>query len=195
VKITYHPNPLRTVIELDPAELENFRLKVKLAEMSDLLFDAHFHLEEGAYFDLAKARDAVDPAYYLQDGDKISGLDERVELLVSTFVSDLAGTHIGDCTCFPASCTKCHAEEILGIDTIKGMGKHMGSKIFHAFEKHGTLDAVIESLENYAPERTPEWVRTDPSGAMWASCLPRWQTEANQAAAWLRAYRDEHFPR
>lgn len=34
------------------------------------------------------------------------------------------GYHEGDCTCLPATCQKCYAEEMLNINTLKGISKH-----------------------------------------------------------------------
>ena len=136
MKIVYTENPLCTRVELDVHEAKNFWYLIKLAEMEELLFDAHFHMQDDRWHNMDTARSAVDPDYYMNDeDDKPTKLDQRVKTLHDYYMADLACSHGGDCTCVPASCSKCHAESMLGIDTIPGMGKHMGSYIFGLFGK------------------------------------------------------------
>ena len=129
MKITYNKNPLFTTVELDENEKKELWYKIKIQEMEEILFSAHFYLEE-KYFDLKRAKDDLDPDYYCNEEDnKKSKLDERCDMLLETFLSELQSNHIGDCTCVACSCMKCHAEGLLGIDTIKGLGKHTAHKI------------------------------------------------------------------
>ena len=51
MKITYNKNPLFTTVELDENEKKELWYKIKIKEMEELLFSAHFYLEE-KYFDL-----------------------------------------------------------------------------------------------------------------------------------------------
>ena len=101
-----------------------------------------------------------------------------------------ADAHCGDCTCVPMTCTKCMAEEWLGINTIKGCGKHGLYKIDGAFRRNGgaavSIEEAIENLRNYDPKA--DW-------AGWEVHAPRWMAEAKRALGWLIAYRDAHFPR
>lgn len=92
--------------------------------------------------------------------------------------------HCGDCTCVPASCEKCFAEEMLSIDTIKGCGKHQLYKIRDAFKDGVGITDAIARLEAYEPKA--EWEG-------WEAHVPRWKAEAKDALKWLCAYRDEHF--
>ncbi len=135
MKIIWNQNPLRTQILLDEHEKKEFWYKIKIEEMEHLLFGAHFYLIDGKdYFDIDRARQEADPKYYMVDPPKKSGLDERVDELYQYFIGDLEdNSHCGDCTCFAASCSKCQAEHLLGIDTIKGLGKHEANKIQWAF--------------------------------------------------------------
>ncbi len=48
-------------------------------------------------------------------------------------VDALKNAHCGDCTCIACSCDKCHAEELLGIHTTRGLGKHEASYVEAAF--------------------------------------------------------------
>ncbi len=184
MKITYNKNPLYTTIELDEQEKKDFWNQIKIREMEDLLFDVHFHLEEGEYFDIEKARKAVNPDYYLTD--EKSPLEKRCDMLLETYLEELQSFHIGDCTCVAWSCMKCHAESILGIDTIKGLPKHSAYKINSAFgEKNSkTIEEAIEYLANYEPTATWEG---------WEQHVPRWKAEAKVAHDWLVNYKNEHF--
>ena len=150
MNIVYTENPLCTRVELDAHESKNFWNLLKMAEMEELLFDAHFHMQDDRWQDLEKARRAVDPDYYMDEDDgKSTKLDQRVQTLHEYYVADLLSSHGGDCTCFPASCSKCHAESMLGIDTIPGMGKHIGNYVFSIFGKPEvtTCTQAIEVLQ------------------------------------------------
>ena len=44
MKITYTPNPLATVVELEPHEAELLNLKLRLERYEDMMFMAHHEL-------------------------------------------------------------------------------------------------------------------------------------------------------
>lgn len=184
MKITYNKNPLDTTIELDEFEKKELWYKVKIAEMEDLLFSTHFHLTEGQHFSIDRARLECDPKYYMTDVK--SGLDARVDDLTNYFIEELQSSHVGDCICVPCSCSKCHAEELVGIDTIPGLRKHVAYKINGAFGKENerTLDEAIAYLEAYEP-------KADWEG--WEQYIPQWKEEAKEGAEWLKAYKARHF--
>lgn len=153
MNIVYTENPLCTRIGLDVHDAKNFWNLIKLAEMEELLFDAHFHMQDDRWNDMAAARRAVDPDYYVdeEDGTKTK-LDQRVQILHDHYVQELLSSHGGDCTCFPASCSKCHAEHMLRIDTTPGMGKYMGYYVFGVFGKPeiATCAQAIAFMQNNA---------------------------------------------
>ena len=195
MKITYNKNPLLTTVELDENEKKELWYKIKIQEMEEILFSAHFYLEE-KYFDLKRAKDDLDPDYYCNEEDnKKSKLDERCDMLLETFLSELQSNHIGDCTCVACSCMKCHAEGLLGIDTIKGLGKHTAHKINAAFgiNNEKNIDEAIEYLANYDPK--PK----DPESDAWKKMggyeqyVPRWKEEAKLAHDWLVNYKINIF--
>jgi hypothetical protein len=146
---------------------------------------------------IEEATKALDPAYWCEDDNK---LDTQVQELLDHYIEELRGSHLGDCTCFAMSCSKCHAESTLGIDTIKGLGKHSAHKIQSAFSykegdvwKERTLDEALAILKDYEPKPT--------SGSGWDKVggfeahIPRWKAEAKVAYEWLLAYQTEHFPK
>lgn len=191
MKITWNENPLMTTIELDEHEKTELWYKTKVEQMEWLLHGAHFHLtEDKPYFDLERAKQECDPEYYIADRGEKSKLDERVDMIVKEYIEALKGPHVGDCTCVACSCDKCHAEDLLGINTIPGLGKHEAVKIHSAFgeymrpwKRKRNIDQVIEYLENYEP-------KADWDG--WEAHAGRWKAEAKDACEWLKNYKIEH---
>ena len=146
MKITYTPNPQMTKVELSEEEKQTLWFKLKIEEFEEYMYDAHFHLQPNKWYDLEKAKSAVDADYWMsEDDDTPSKMDTRVDAMLEYYTSALQESHMGDCTCFPCSCLKCHAEQKLGIDTMQGVGKHMGHCIYGVFKQehiHTCLDAI-----------------------------------------------------
>lgn len=218
MKITYTPNPLRTIVELDEHEQEIFKLKLKISELEEAMGSASVYLDpKNASWVMNKTprrpdghtletlieevrKDYLDMDYFYTDKEP-SGLDERVNELFEHYIQELQGSHLGDCTCFAMSCSKCHAESKLGIDTLNGLGKHPGHRIQSAFSykegdvwKERTLDEAIVLLDNFNPNPPADTSAWDKVGGFW-SHVPRWKAENKQAFDWLIAYRDQHFPK
>lgn len=203
MKITWNQNPMCTTVELDEHEKRELWNKIRFDEMLELLFSAHYELTKKGP-DLGELAKTVDPTYYLneeEDGKK-TPLDVRVDMLLQHYLDELIGAHMGDCTCIACSCSKCHAETTLGIDTIKGLGKHEGHKISSTFSykkgkvwKQRTLPEVLAILRDYNPKQTDQG-----ADAAWAKTggfelhIPRWKAEAARAVQWLESYQREHFP-
>lgn len=181
MKIKYAQNPLLSIIELDDTERTILWYRIKVKEMEEMLFEAHFYLQEGReYFSIERARTAVEADYYCTD-DK-SPLDKRVDMLYECALSELTSRHSGDCTCFACSCAKCWTEQLLGIDTIKGLGKHEAHKIqsiFHADENISAAEALVR-MQNQAPiEVTKDWHEQH---------IERWRAERIRALEWFSNY-------
>lgn len=197
MKIIYHENPLRTVVELDEHDRQVFWLKIKVEELQNRLFDVHFSLTEGEFFNLDRARRDADPESYIQEDnqEKVS-VDKRVDSLFDAYVKDLAGWHSGDCTCVACSCMKCRAEEILGVDTLKPFpGKQVLAKVDSAFcsyengeKKERSLAEAIAHLRDYKiPRQKPDaWNKT--SQAEYEKHIPRWESEQARAYEYLNNY-------
>jgi hypothetical protein len=202
MKIIWNENPLLTQIMLDEHEKKEFWYKIKIEELQNLMTSAYFHLEEDKdFFDIKRAKEDLEPKYFYPDwndsskkGQK-SDLDKRVDELYEYYIADLEqNPHCGDCTCVACSCSKCHAEGLLGLDTIKGLRKHEASKIDGAFtlegekfptrEKQRTIGEAIERLKQYVPTNAWEGAELH---------FERWIEEAINATKWLEKYRNEHF--
>lgn len=191
MKIIYNKNPLNSIVELSEKEKKELWYKIKISEMENLLFNAHFHLEEGEHFNLEAAKKSVNADYYCTDEE--SPLDKRCNLLLNHYLIELKSFHCGDCTCFAATCSKCHAETFLGIDTIKGLSKNYAIKIQSAFgpKNERTIDEAIESLANF--KVNPENFNTDSWKKLggYEQYVPLWKEEASKAKDWLVKYKNE----
>ena len=187
--IVYGENPLWTSVLLNESEKKELWYRVKIAEMEDMLFSAHFHLEEGQYFDLDRARDELKPDYWCVDEGQ-SNLDKRVDILFWHYMSALKDEpHVGDCTCEPCSCVKCAAEVLIGIDTLKiedgpSLSKYAAAKIDAAF-KHNprfTCEEAIAYMESHFPVVKEEWHR---------DYIEKWKVDHQAAIDWLKEYMEE----
>lgn len=203
MNIIWNENPLLTQIILDEHEKKEFWYKIKIKELQDeVISSAYFHLDEDKqFFDLKQARQELNPEYFYPEWNDISkkgqksALDQRVDELYECYIGDFEhNSHCGDCTCVPMSCSKCHAEHLLGINTTKGLGKHEGSAINGAFTKLGTkfptrdsqnsINEAITHLDQYIP--TAAWKGAE-------AHFERWINEKINATKWLKKYRDDHF--
>lgn len=208
MKFIYYQNPLRTKVFLDNQETETFKLKYKLDQFKDVFYSVKHYLKEDpnkilecpnpymngkTYWSLAK--NEVD--FSLKEWEE--ELDQQSDELIE----ELQRYHVGDCTCIPCSCMKCHAEFIAGVDTIKGLGKHEASKIDSFFIKGNymspfdvrTIDEVLEKLKNYKVEPFEEnevWNKNPDSKERYEYHSPRWLKEAENAYKWLLNYKEEH---
>lgn len=209
MKITYTPNPLDTKVELDDSEKEILRLKIKLEQYEDMLFSAHFNIthrlkNNGALKAISvdealeAARKDLDPDYWCSD--EKSKLDERVDELLEHYILELQGYHCGDCTCVAMSCSKCHAERLIGVDTLKPFpGKHAMYHVSQAFSykdgdewKQRSLQDALAFLCAFNPQPPKDMTAWDKVGG-WFSHLPRWKAEANEAYQYLLNYSNTHF--
>ena len=202
MRIVWNQNPLATVVELDDFDKKLLWHRMKIAQLEEMIGEAHFDLDpehqewcrtalkERCPVDfVADARKNLDYPYICGDEKRRDkSFDEYIEERAGEYADELALVHVGDCTCIACSCLKCHAERLIGVDTIPGLGKHEASYIGGNFtSKDGvprTLDEVIAHLADYEPKDVPEWGLPH---------VDRWREEAKRAHAWLVAYQREHF--
>lgn len=188
MRIEYHQNPLRTKVFLDEKDKELFRLKIEQEVLFEALYSVHYHLSKNETPDVERAKREAS----LVD----TGYSKYVDELLEAYTQDLLHGHMGDCTCVPCSCSKCHAEYILGIDTIEGLGKHLAYKIDSAFSREDgsprTIDEAIEQLDIPLSEEPNEHYKNHPE--MYKQYLPKWQKERIAAREWLINYKNTHGP-
>lgn len=183
MKITYTENPLRTTIELDEQEKTLLWHKVKIQELEDVLFSMQYHLSSGQNFDPEKALKCC-PDDVL--------LDNQVTEITDGYIAALQTRHHGDCICAASGCSKCHAEDFLGISTLPpNMGKHSIYRLHTAFTykdgaewKERSIKDAIEYLRTYEPTATWEG---------WEQHAPLWKEQARKAYEYLLEYSQTHF--
>lgn len=163
-------NPLKSHFELNDDQKAAFKFAVRAEELLECVFSAEYHLEKG---DLERGLKEVK---YATDDDFESRMDARAEDRLSW----LKEPHAGDCTCFPCSCIRCHAEGILGLDSTPGLDKYMGHEIFRAFQKYESINEVLTFLEKLH-EGTHEHV-------------DRWNATRQRTLEWLKEYKNKYFP-
>lgn len=192
MKIIHNKNPLCTIVELDYNEKKELWYKIKIEIMEEWLSSTHFYLEEGEYFNLEKARKYSNTENYISNDDNVkSKLDTFSDELLETYISELKSNHCGDCTCVPCSCMKCHAESLLGIDTIPGLNKHAAHYINSAFgyKNYNTIEQALEYLLNHKPVKSKGWENATQED--FDKYLARWNKQATEAYEWLLSYKNK----
>jgi hypothetical protein len=186
MKINWSQNPLHTKVELDESDRERILLYLQNELHTDLLCDLNMRLE-------GKLGQKV-PITVDEIRAKVSGWGNICDMTiehedVKAYEGYLQESHGGDCTCWAASCMKCHAEGALGINTIKGLGKHSANKIMGAFSGGKTIDEAITTLEQKPSyEKPKDW----PDVVGYEKHIPRWEAEREAAIKWLKIYKEDH---
>jgi hypothetical protein len=187
MKINWHPNPFLTKIELDEQDKKNLLNAYKVDQYEELLcgldlrLDGKIKKDEPITLEIVKKE--VDKWGAICNMD----VDSEDFTRVLSFVDDI---HMGDCTCVPCSCTRCYAEDLLGVNTLP-IGKHQANQVLGAFGKDGnkTIDEALAVLE-----ADKEYIKPDtwPDSVGYEIHIPRWESERKSAAEWLRKYKEEH---
>lgn len=182
MKIEWNENPLKTkVIFENEQERENFRRLIIADEASSTITYAKIALETD------NAERALWQLRFFKEKEK-----ENFQELFNEYMDALAGSHVGDCTCFAASCDKCRAEYLLGINTIEGLDQHAAHYVELAFRNDRNLDRAIEWLLYYEPDASDKMKKLYPD--TWREWEKKWEKQADRAYTWLVNYKKEHFP-
>ncbi len=185
MEIKYAENPLATIVIPDERDILLLKAKAEIDRYDNIICYYNIYSDpESKQYDPVKAKAELDYSNIYPNN-----FDQMIDSCVNDWISDLATEHVGDCTCVPCSCSKCHVENHLGIDTIEGLRKHQANKISGAFSLPNilTCDDCIDHLEN-APAYVPKNDWTD-------AHIPRWTQERIDAIAWLKVYRREKLGR
>jgi hypothetical protein len=188
MKINYQPNPFHTNVELDDRDKQMILLAYQNEQYSDLLCDLNMRLK-GDFSD--------PPLTDIEEIKKIAGKWAAIcnlevdSPIIQDYISYINDTHGGDCVCWSCTCIRCFVEDMLGINTLKGLGKHQAAKVLGSFGKDGNkpIDEVIASLETPVEYTKPE---TWPDQVGYEVHIPRWEKERLDAAQWLKKYKKEH---
>lgn len=184
MEIRWNENPLLTEVMLTDHEREILAYRVALQNACDDFFSIGYDADKNSADEIGAA---VMKAY--KRAEDMDG--HRKE--AAYYAGALASTHIGDCTCDPASCMKCAAEALMNINTISGLGKHEANKVRGAFRDGRSLAEAVDYLRTHDPDDAgpDSWKSKHPE--MWADSVPRWREEQRRAYEWLVRYQAEHF--
>jgi len=185
MNIIWNQNPLTTVVELNDSDREMLVRYIQNERYSDILADIEMGIADGKITSLDEVHKQA------KKWEEICELNIDSDM-VKTFEEELKQGHIGDCTCVPCSCLKCHAEHALGICTIAGLGNHEASKINGAFEGSKTIDEALWTLTKPITyeDRHSAWEKY--SREDYEKHIPRWEQESYNALRWLTQYRVKH---
>lgn len=180
MKITLTENPLNIKVELDDSEKLLFRAKLEIKDLEDTLFRVDLYLDENRqFFNLEKARKAL--SFTKLTDEQLAVRSKCLDENAQHFIDELLLNHVGDCTCVAASCSKCHAESLLGIDTLGKIGKHELNYVDSAFRVEGieTCEQAIQYLESNPPTVKEDWHKDH---------IERWTKEQLRAIEYLKKY-------
>lgn len=188
MKINWNQNPFYTKVEIDDRDKQMILLAYQNEEYTNIL--CSLDMELNGKFNRPALSDLEEIKKQTGKWGDICNLTVDSEE-VQCYISYLDTEHMGDCTCVPCSCIRCHVEYMLGIDTIKGLGKHEANKVQGAYGKDGnkTIDEAIAYLEKVPDYKKPD---TWPDSVGWDVHIPRWERERESALKWLKAYKEEH---
>jgi|SRR5580692_7191686 hypothetical protein len=193
MKIIWTPNPLSTVVELDEHDLSLLWHRLKIERLEERIGQARFDLnqEDREWHNKNIKERTLDEAVAsaLKQLD-VDNVEEGLAADMTDCAKELSAKHSGDCTCVPCSCLKCHAETLMGVETITGLGKHEASYIDGAFADGRTIAEALGYLMDYRPTKGKGWEQF--MDEEFQVHVPRWIEEAKRAHAWLETYRETH---
>jgi hypothetical protein len=188
MKINWNPNPFLTSIELNDDDKNHLLASIQNEEYAELLCRISRKLKDDEY----KNQDEI--ATDVKKWQDICNMDQESDEF-KRYIFYLDDTHIGDCTCFAATCFRCLAEEMLGIDTKEKCYKHEFNVVMNAFypklnEHPRTIDEAILQLEKEKVFIKPDNWPSDKISYEYH--IPRWEQERKNALSWLKKYKENH---
>lgn len=202
VKLT--ANPLNARVEMTDSAKRELALMIVMNEMFDDVFSAQWNLQTQRNMqDIKEGKDSTTRENYDveaakrelkyvtdrwfgkdEDGDGWKGnlasadrwlQDKRVQM----WFDEVNTEHAGDCTAVACSCTRCHVEDLLGIDTLP-IGKSVARSVASLYWQE---TATPEQKEEQR-KRNEEFSKKYPS--QWT---PTPEQKAAQEAAWAETRR------
>ena len=173
--IEWAENPLASKIILG----DEGRLRMRLGIAKDAVYTLL------AACNLAKQHQEF---HWLDQADEIGkDVDAYIDKYMQWCEPALQSIHCGDCTCVPAMCEKCFAEQMLGFYTTEGLGKHEGHVLQSAFSTETTT--IEEAIAYIDRPIQPTWG----TPKEWEGHMARWKDEHERAKQWLSQYLLEHI--
>jgi hypothetical protein len=191
MKISWHQNPFKTKVKIDDSDKERILLAHQNEEYSNILCDLNMDLN-GKY-----NRKTLTDLEVIKE--KVGKWGEICNLTVDSkeiqaYFDYLNTEHLGDCICIPCTCMRCWVEEMLGIDTLKGLYKHSASDVHGAFGKTGenSIDEALEQLKEPHTYETRHSAWEKYPREEYEKHIPRWDEERKYGLEWLQKYKEEH---
>ena len=200
MNIIWAQNPLKSKIELNAMDIKLFRALYEKEHIEEALCSTFFSLQDG---NIKRALARCTP-YFMDGPDGKDRHREWMENAIKCYLESANDVHIGDCTCFAMSCSKCYLESLLGIDTIPGLGKHEAQMIEVAFEREPVCSNEIYTpteptvLPDRSCEEAISYMEANPpkvdKDKSWHDAhIERWKEEHIRAVDWLKQYKKEHL--
>lgn len=182
MKIHWHENPFLTIVELDDRDKEHLLLTYQRDQYEDILFDIEYYIDNEHDINYIKKK--------LSRYADICNLVVDSEI-IQNLIDELNYPHTGDCTCDSISCIRCKVEDMVGIDTIKGLGPHAARRVKAAYGDNAnrTIDHAIVCLEKVPVYERPD---TWPNDLDYDAYIPKWENDRQHALTWLKQYKQEH---
>ena len=179
MQINWNQNPLRTQVILDDNDKEKLFLRLKIDHLLGVSRLTRLKLVKGNVEEALRTLKHINPSN--------CDLEEKVSSLIDT----LLDIHCGDCTCVATSCEKCYAEDLLRIDTIKGLRKYSGYILDGMFKKHPHISDVLNDLkEPIVYEKTHKWKIF--SNEQFEKFSRGWADDRKATFKWLEQYKSQH---
>ena len=144
MKIVHHVNPFRTQVILTDQEKADLTFKIEIDKLHRLLDAASGYLSNDRFYDPEKALEQVNVQYRLSSKAEKSAFEIDVQNTLQQYLDALSGEHNGSCVQQPGDCTKCAAEQLLGINTLYTLSTSTGNILFNAFK-------ALESTPGFNP--------------------------------------------
>lgn len=197
ITVTLTHNPLNAKIELtEAAKREVVLLKALEDLMENYVFSAKWRLErETSHYDPADARKHLEMVLkpWFEEQDKGTDPIEMWKIVTGAeyILDDLAEEHGGDCTCAPASCTRCHAEDLIGINTLP-VSKSIGHRMWRMYaESEYATDQdkqILAEQDRRAAEydaKYPSKLSPEAQAEYKAKYEPVWEQQRKDARAFF----------
>lgn len=183
MKILWNENPMRSSVELNDDDKKLLKAKIMIEILTEFCYDIKFGSEDQASLERQERTIKAIKNFDVEQKEKRA--DEHYEYAIAA----LSSTHCGDCTCVAASCEKCWAEDLLGINTIEGLSQHAGRYILGGFSNDRSIDEVLDDLKNWeAGPREGAWMKY--SQKDYDKLCKSWKSQSDSAYKWLLNYKE-----
>lgn len=151
-KFEYKDNPLENKIHLSWVGIHTFKFLFVVYELSKKIIITKSYLSKNIddkELQYLKKDLDIDDFFNFTEYEPLMAVEDYFQQLHGQKILDsLQGSHNGDCVKQPSSCLKCHAEELLGIDSLLSDDRYVTYFINSAFTKTQCLSDAINNLKS-----------------------------------------------